>query len=88
MVVGSRIEAELIIGRLRSSGVRAHFSADDEGGMNLALQPGRVRLLVSQKDAAKARQILGDLKLKSKSMKEQSRFQKWFWKILGGDLPN
>lgn len=87
MVVGSRIEADLIAGRLKSSGVRAHVSADDEGGMNLAIQPGRVQLLVSQRDAAKARRVLSDLKQENKPTKEPSRLQKWFWKILGGDIP-
>lgn len=86
IVVGSRIEADLIAGRLKSSGVRAHVSADDEGGMNLALQSGRVRILVSQLDAAKARRVLSDLKLENKPTKEPSRLQKMFWRILGGNL--
>jgi hypothetical protein len=42
LVFGSRNEPDLIAGRLKSSVVRAQISADDEGGMNLALQSGRV----------------------------------------------
>ena len=87
MVVGSRIEAELIVGRLRNGGVRAQISADDEGGMNLALQSGRVRILVSDMDVSKARRVLGDLIPAKKPMKKPSRWQRWLWKILGGDLP-
>ena len=49
-VASSRIEAGLIVGRLQSERIRAHISADHEGGMNLALQQGRVRILVLPED--------------------------------------
>ena len=88
LVVGSRIEAELIVGRLKSSGVSAFISADDEGGMNLALQPGRVRILVLQEHADKARRTMRDLKPEKKPLKAASRFQKWLWKMLGGEIPS
>ena len=88
LVVGSRIEAELIVGRLKSSGVSTLISVDDEGGMNLALQPGRVRILVLQEDADKARRAMSEFNSENKPTREPTRFQKWLWKILGGDFPN
>lgn len=57
-VVGSRTEAELIVGMLRSSGVRAAVSADDAGGQNPALQTQGVRVLVAPSDEALARRLL------------------------------
>jgi len=83
-VASSRIEAELIVGRLRSGGVRAHISADDEGGMNLALQPGRVRILVSPEDESEAHRILMDLNIPGRAVGAPNKFQKWLWKMLGG----
>ena len=57
-VVPSRIEAELIVGMLRSNGVRAAVSADDAGGQQPPLQVGCVRVLVSRSDADSARQLI------------------------------
>lgn len=88
MVVGSRIEAELIVGRLKSSGVSAFISADDEGGMNLALQPGRVRILVLQEHADKARRTISEFNSENKPTNEPTRFHKWLWKMLGGKIPS
>ena len=88
VVVGSRIEAGLIVGKLESSGVNALISADDEGGMNLALQPGRVRILVSQKDADRARRTISEFNSENKPTNEPTRFHKWLWKMLGGEIPN
>ena len=51
-VVGSRIEAELIAGLLRSHGVRAAVTADDAGGQEPQLQLGGVRVLVARADEA------------------------------------
>lgn len=82
LIVSSRIEGELILGRLRSGGVRAHISADDEGGMNLALQPGGVRILVMREDEAAAQKILDHTKVEELAI--PNRFQKWLWKLLGG----
>lgn len=86
-VASSRIEAELIVGRLRSGGVRAHISADDEGGMNLALQPGRVRILVSSEDEVEAHKILEDSKVTTSTVRSPNKLQKWLWKLLGGRIP-
>ena len=86
-VASSRIEAELIVGRLHSGGVRAHISADDEGGMNLALQQGRVRILVAPEDEIEAHRILMESSDEVRLDKLPNRFQKWLWKLLGGRLP-
>jgi Putative prokaryotic signal transducing protein len=60
-VVGSRIEAELIVGLLRSNGLRAALSADDAGGQEPQLQLQGVRVLVARSDEHAARQLLADV---------------------------
>jgi hypothetical protein len=57
-VVGSRSEAELIVGILQSYGLRAAVSADDAGGQEPQLQLQGVRVLVASTDEASAREIL------------------------------
>jgi hypothetical protein len=57
-VVGSRSEAELIVGLLQSYGLRAAVSADDAGGQEPQLQLQGVRVLVASTDQASAREIL------------------------------
>jgi hypothetical protein len=57
-VVTSRIEAELIVGMLRSHGLRAAVSADDAGGQEPQWQLQGVRVLVAASDEASARQLL------------------------------
>ena len=57
-VVGSRIEAELIVGLLRSHGLTAFVAADDAGGQEPQLQLEGVRVLVAASDEASARQLL------------------------------
>lgn len=57
-VVGSRIEAELTVGLLRSHGVSAALSADDAGGQEPQLQLQGVRVLVAAADEASARRLL------------------------------
>jgi hypothetical protein len=57
-VVDSRTEAELIVGMLRSHGLRAAVSADDAGGQEPQLQMQGVRVLVAPSDEASARQLL------------------------------
>ena len=59
-VVASRIEAELIVGMLRTNGVRAVVSADDAGGQEPPLQIQCVRVLVTPSDQALARRLLAD----------------------------
>jgi hypothetical protein len=57
-VAGSRIEAELIAGMLRSHGIRAAVLADDAAGLEPQLQFEGVRVLVAASDAASARQLI------------------------------
>jgi hypothetical protein len=57
-VVASRTEAELIVGMLRSNGLRAVVSADDAGGEEPQLQLQGVRVLVAASDEAPARRLL------------------------------
>ena len=57
-VVGSRSEAELMVGLLQSYGIRAAVSADDAGGQEPQLQLQGVRVLVASTDEASAREIL------------------------------
>ena len=57
-VVASRTEAELIVGLLRSNGLRAAVSADDAAGLDPQLQLEGVRILVAPSDEAAARRIL------------------------------
>jgi hypothetical protein len=59
-VVASRSEAHLIVGMLRSNGVRAAVSADDAGGQEPQLQIQGVRVLVAPEDEADARHLLAD----------------------------
>ncbi len=57
-VVSSRIEAELVAGLLRSSGIKVGVNADDAGAQDPALQLQGVQVLVAAEDAAEARRIL------------------------------
>jgi hypothetical protein len=58
--VDSRTEADLIVGLLRSNGLRAGISADDAGGTNPELQLQGVRVLVDPADEADARQLIAE----------------------------
>ena len=57
-VVTSRTEAELIVGLLRSNGLRAASAPDDAGGQEPQLQLQGVRVLVAPSDEAPARKLL------------------------------
>jgi hypothetical protein len=59
-VVGSRTEAELIVGLLESQGLPAVVAADDVAGLEPQLQLQGVRVLVSSADAEVARRALAD----------------------------
>jgi hypothetical protein len=56
--VASRTEADLIVGMLRSHGLRAAVAADDAGGQEPQLQMQGVRVLVAPDDESAARQLL------------------------------
>jgi Putative prokaryotic signal transducing protein len=60
-VVGSRTEAELIVGLLRSQGLRAASAADDAGGQEPQLQLQGVHVLVAAADEAAARRLLAEI---------------------------
>lgn len=60
-VAASRIEAELIVGMLRSHGLTAIVSADDAGGQEPPLQMQGVRVLVPPSGEASARRLLKGL---------------------------
>ncbi|WP_457014580.1 hypothetical protein [Geodermatophilus sp. SYSU D01186] len=57
-IVGSRTEGELIVGLLRSHGLRADIATDDAGGQYPQLQLEGVHVLVAASDEAAARQLL------------------------------
>jgi hypothetical protein len=57
-VVGSRAEADLIVGLFLSHGLRAAIATDDAGGQEPQLQQDGVLVLVPSADAAVARQLL------------------------------
>jgi hypothetical protein len=59
-VVASRTEAELIVGLLRSHGLRTEVSADDAGGQYPQMQAEGVRVLVAPSDEASARRLLAE----------------------------
>lgn len=59
-VVDNRTEADLIVGLLRSNGLRAGVSADDAGGTNPELQLQGVRVMVDPADEAEARQLIAE----------------------------
>jgi hypothetical protein len=67
-VVDSRSEADLIVGLLRSNGLRAGIAADDAGGTNPPLQISEgVRVLVDPADEADARQLLAEVQAESEA---------------------
>jgi Putative prokaryotic signal transducing protein len=57
-LTSSRVEADLIVGLLRSNGLRAVVSADDVGGLEPQLQLQGVRVLVAPSDVDLARRLL------------------------------
>ncbi|NYJ08089.1 hypothetical protein [Petropleomorpha daqingensis] len=60
-VVGSRAEADLMVGLLVSQGLKAAAVSDDAGGQEPRLQlQGGARVLVAAADEAAARRLLAD----------------------------
>jgi hypothetical protein len=57
-VVASRAEADLIVGLLRSHGLRAAILTDDVGGQEPQLQLSGVRVVVAAADESDARRLL------------------------------
>jgi hypothetical protein len=62
--VSNRVQADLMVGYLRSRGINAHLSADDAGGTDPILQYGfGVRVLVAHGQADAAQKLLADADL-------------------------
>ena len=80
-VTGSRAEAELIVGMLRNQGLKAAVSADDAGGVDLALQAQGVRVLVAAADAAEAKRLLHE---PGDGPGTPNVLQRWLVRLLGG----
>ena len=83
-IVSSRVEAELMAGMLRVHGVNAVVSADDLGGVDMALQMQGVRVLVSEEDESTARQLLNQGESLVLAPATLNRFQRWVLRVLGG----
>jgi hypothetical protein len=85
-VVGSRTEAELIAGMLRSNGIKAAVSTDDAGGWEPQLQVGSgVQVLVDESDATRARTLIGE---ESEPAKPLNAVQRLLVRLLGGRSSN
>lgn len=84
-IVNSRAEAELVAGMLRNHGINARVSADDLGGVDLALQAQGVRILVPTADEHQARRLLGESESALSHVKPPNALQRWLFSILGGN---
>jgi len=81
-IVGSRTEAELIAGMLRSHGIKAAVSTDDAGGWEPQLQTGSgVSVLVPAGDAGRARKLIGE---EAEPAGPLNAFQRLLVRLLGG----
>jgi hypothetical protein len=81
-VVGSRTEAELMVGMLRNYGIHAAVSGDDAGGVDLALQSQGVRVLVAAADGLEARLLLSETTDAKAS--RPNALQRGIFRLLGG----
>lgn len=82
VVVGSRTEAELVAGMLRSHGIKATVSADDAGGWEPQMQMGSgVGVLVPAADAGRARKLIGEDETPAGPL---NWFQRLLVRLLGG----
>ncbi len=86
-IVGSRVEAQMVVDVLREHGIDASASADDEGGMTPALQTQGVRVLAPDAQVAEARRLLGDAGQASTEPRDLNGFQRWIVRLLGGGKP-
>jgi predicted Fe-Mo cluster-binding NifX family protein len=84
-IVNSRAEAELLAGMLRNNGIKAIVSADDLGGVDLALQAQGVRVLIPEEDRVQAEELLNSLGVSTAQPKPPNAFQRWLFRILGGN---
>jgi hypothetical protein len=81
-VVGSRTEAELMVGMLRNHGIQAAVSGDDAGGVDLALQSQGVRVLVATADGLEAKLLLSDAT--DSEERRPNALQRGIFRLLGG----
>jgi hypothetical protein len=82
-VVGSRTEAELMVGMLRNYGIQAAVSGDDAGGVDLALQSQGVRVLVAAADGLEARLLLTEAT--DPADRRPNALQRRIFRLLGGN---
>ena len=87
-VVGSRAEAEMIVGMLHSHGIHATVSGDDVGGIDLALQAQGVRVMTPDGEADDARHLLPRPDKSPAGIGELNAFQRWVVRMLGGSTPH
>jgi hypothetical protein len=80
-VVGSRQEAELLVGMLKNNGIQAPVSADDAGRVDLALQAQGVRVLVPDSQVSRARHLIGEQPAPAARL---NRFQRLLVRLLRG----
>ena len=80
-VVGSRPEADLLVGMLRSKGIQAWASTDDLGGMRPALTLQGVRVLVPAESASDASRLIG---VEPAGPVHLNAVQRWIVRLLGG----
>lgn len=80
-VVGSRPEADLLVGMLRANGIEAWASTDDLGGMRPALTLQGVRVLVPAESADDASRLVGG---EANGPVHLNAFQRWVVRLLGG----
>jgi hypothetical protein len=81
-VVGSRVEAELMVGMLRNHGIKAALAADDASGWEPQLQIGSgVQVLVPADEAAHARKLIGE---EPQATKPLNGIQRLLVRLLGG----
>jgi Putative prokaryotic signal transducing protein len=86
-VVGSRTEADIIVGMLQSNGVPASLSADDAGGNAVNLMSQGVAVLVPDERADDARKLISESDGPPAPPAKQNAFQRWMVKVLGGGRP-
>ncbi len=86
-VLGTRFEAELMVGMLIDMEIPARASGDDAGAVDLALQSQGVRVLVNEADKDAALEILGIDANPPEWGRPLNRFEAWLVRLLGGGKP-
>jgi hypothetical protein len=84
-IVNSRAEAEVIVGMLRSNGIRATVSGVDQSRIYPSLEAQGVRVMVPNNKVDKARRLLGEGP--EGPVKPLNAFQRFVVRLLGGTPP-